>query len=197
MRAAKLAGAASALKRKSGATTPFSLVFMTDRQRVPNPTLIARVLPKGSAVILRDYDMAKREALAVQLSQICNARSLFLLIGADPALARRVGAKGLHMPSWFRGRNEIPKTLIVTASCHSKAQLERAGAVDADIALLSPAFPTSSHQGALALGAERFRCMAAAAPVPVLALGGINESNAPKLAGPNVAGLAAISTFIS
>lgn len=196
MRAAKLASAAGALKRKSGAIAPFSLVFMTDRLRVPNPILIARALPKGSAVILRDYNMPKREALAAQLAQICNARSLFLLIGADPALAHRVGAKGLHIPSWFREWNEIPKTLIVTASCHNDAELRGARAVDVKIALLSPAFPTLSHPDANALGAERFRRMAAASPIPVLALGGVNEGNAPKLAGPNVAGIAAIGAFV-
>ena len=204
MRAAKLAAAANALKSKSGGASasaaPFALAFMTDRARIPDPALVARALPKGAAVILRDYDMPEREALALQLAQICAARGVFLLIGADPDLARRVGAKGVHLPIWFRDRNEQPNPaltgLIVSASCHDEAELRAAGKMNANIALLSPAFPTASHAGAAALGPERFRRLAAGSPVPALALGGVNAANAARLAGPNVAGLAAIGAFI-
>lgn len=199
MRAAKLAAAADALKRKSETTAPFNLAFMTDRKRVPDPALIARVLPKGSAVILRDYDMPKRGGLAAQLAQICKTRGLLLFVGADPALALRVGAKGLHLPSWFRMRNEVTssvlKNLIVTASCHSGAELRAAKAKHASVAFLSPAFATPSHPGASALGSEQFRRIASASPLPVIALGGVNESNASTLAARNVAGIAAIGTF--
>lgn len=196
MRAAKLAAAAEALKRKSGVSAPFSLVFMTDRKRAPNPLLVARALPKGSAVVLRDYGMPKRAALAAQLAQICAARDLFLIIGADPLLAGRVGAKGLHAPSWFRIRNDLSRDLIITASCHNDAELRAAKVGGAHIAFLSPVFSTESHPEAPELGARCFRHIAAASPLPVLALGGVNEENAARIAGSNVAGLAAIGAFV-
>lgn len=202
MRAAKLAGAANALKSKSGVSaekTPFSLAFMTDRARIADPALVARALPKGAAVILRDYDMPRREALAAQLAQICAARGVVLLVGADPGLARRAGAKGVHAPAWFLRRNEWSASrlggMLISASCHCEAELRAAAKMNADVALLSPAFPTASHPGAEALGPRRFRSLAAASPLPVLALGGVDETNAARLAGPNVAGLAAISAF--
>ena len=203
MRAAKLAGAANALKSKSGAggeKAPFSLAFMTDRARVADPALVARALPKGAAVILRDYDMPNRAALAAQLAQICAARGALLLVGADPDLARRAGAKGVHLPALFLKRNEQAASdfsgMIVSASCHCEAELRAAARKNADIALLSPAFPTASHPGAETLGPERLRRLAAAAPLPVLALGGVDETNAALLTGPNVAGLAAIGAFV-
>ena len=203
MRAAKLAGAANALKSKSGGggeKAPFSLAFMTDRARVADPALVARALPEGAAVILRDYDTPNRAALAAQLAQICAARGVMLLVGADPDLARLVGAKGLHMPSWFLKRNEDAANslsgMIVSAACHCERELRAAASLNADIALLSPAFPTASHPDADALGPARLRRLAATAPLPVLALGGVNETNAALLTGPNVAGLAAISAFV-
>lgn len=203
MRAAKLAGAANALKLKSGRAAshaPFNLAFMTDAKRVPNPVLVARALPSGAAVILRDYDMPGRDALAMQLAQVCKARGLLLLIGADPALARRVGAKGLHMPTWFRARNDhsTPRfnDLVVSAACHDDAELRAAEKSGADIAMLSPAFPTASHPNTLALGPQRFRRIAAASRLPVLALGGVDETNAAQLSGPNVVGFAAIGAFV-
>ena len=60
---------------------------------------------------------------------------------------------------------------------------------------LSPAFPTASHPGRAALGAVRLRGIALALPVPVYALGGIDEGTAARLAGAPLAGLAAIGAL--
>ncbi len=86
--------------------------------------------------------------------------------------------------------------LIITAAAHSAADLNRAASLGARLALLSPVFPTESHPGAEHLGAARFKALAAAAPLPVLALGGADETNARRLAGRNVAGIAAIGAFL-
>lgn len=195
MRAATLAAAADALKRQSVRKAPFALAFLTDAARAPEPVLIARVLPRGSAVILRDYQMAKRAALAAQLKSVCEARGLFLLIGADPGLAERIGADGVHAPRWWAPR-ETPPDMLLTAACHDAASLARAAAIGATAALLSPVFATASHPGTDGLGADAFRALAANASLPVLALGGVDETNAHHLAGPNVAGLAAIGAFL-
>jgi len=202
MRAASLAGAAKALKRKSGlepGAALFSLAFLTDRARIPNPDAVLRALPAGSAVILRDYDAPRRAQSAARLAALCRSRGLLFLVGADPALAVRVGAKGVHAPSWFRDQNHIRETLppgmILTAACHDAAALRAAAAMGADMAFLSPALPTASHPGEGALGADAFRRLAAAARLPVLALGGVNDRSARRLAGRNVAGLGAIGAF--
>ncbi len=196
MRAAKLAAAAAALKRQSAVVPPFSLAFMTDAGRAPHPLLVARALPEGSAVILRDYAMKGRAGLAAQLKSVCERRGVKLIIGADIGLAQRIGADGVHLPRWFSPSAPLPDGLIVTASAHSADELGRAKERGAALALLSPAFPTGSHRGAGSLGAAAFKRLAAAAPIPVLALGGADEKNAGALAGPNVAGLAAIGAFL-
>lgn len=195
MRAAKLAAAAHALKRQSGVSAPFSLAFLTDARRAPQPLPIARVLPEGAAVILRDYDLPHRAGLAAQLKSVCAGRGVKLIIGADTDLAMRLGADGVHLPHWFSPNKPIPKNMIVTASCHDEEDLARAKRAGADLALLSPAFATGSHPGGPWLGMARFNSLAAASPLPVLALGGVDETNARLLAGPNVAGIAAISAF--
>lgn len=206
-RTGKLAAAARALNAASGARAPFHLAFLTDRRRGPDPLAVAKALPAGAAIILRDYDDPGRRARALTLQRICRERGVMLLIGGDAVLAREVGADGLHLRS-----DQLRKGLggarleqgrefhraggrLLTASCHSAEELERAGAIGADIAFLSPAFATASHPGAEGLGAEKFRRLAAASPIPVLALGGVDERNAASLAGPNVAGLAAIGAF--
>lgn len=194
----RLAAAARALQAASSASAPFSLVFLTDRRRIANPEPILRTLPKGAAVIFRDDDAPGREAMARRYLSICRARGVFFLVAGDEALAVRIGADGAHRRScgaW--GRRAPDPRFIITAACHSEAEIARAHRLGARLALLSPAFPTQSHPGAEHLGPARFRRLAAASPVPVIALGGVDENNAAGLSGRNVAGLGAIAAFCS
>jgi thiamine-phosphate pyrophosphorylase len=169
---------------------------MTDQMRAPHPELVARVLPKGAAVILRDYEAPDRAYLATRLKSICSARGVKLMIGADPDLAMRIGAHGVHCPRWFNLVNPPPKSMVISAACHNDEELDRARGMGADLIFLSPVFETGSHQGGKALGATAFRDMAAQAPAPVLALGGVTAENAHRLSGVNVAGISAISAFL-
>ncbi|MFQ5563248.1 MAG: thiamine phosphate synthase [Parvularculaceae bacterium] len=198
-RAGKLAAAAEWLKQQSGVRrAAFSLAFLTDSARVPDPFPVAQALPAGAAVILRDYEAPQREQLARGLRSICAARSLLLLIGADAQLARAVDADGLHLRAADlkhppEGASDFP---LRSASCHDAEQLDAAEAVDADIAFLSPAFATESHPESAFLGRQKFSALAVGAAMPVLALGGVDEWTCRYLAGPNVAGIGAIGAFM-
>ncbi|SNT67992.1 thiamine-phosphate pyrophosphorylase [Amphiplicatus metriothermophilus] len=196
--AATLAAAARALNMKGGpaaARAPFALAFLSDAARGPDPMLVARALPGGAALVLRDYNEPRRAARARALASVCAARGSLLLVGGDAALAAAVGAAGVHLRSDQLAHAPARAGLLLTASCHSAEELERAAAIGADLAFLGPVFPTRSHPGAEGLGAGRFRALAEAAPLPVLALGGVDETNARLLAGPNVAGFGAIGAF--
>jgi thiamine-phosphate pyrophosphorylase len=182
---------------------------MTDRRRIPNPEPVLRALPKGAAVIFRDYDEPGREAVARRYLSICRRRGAFFLVAGDAELAENIGADGVHWPSGGnRGpaigrrvrRSRFPisdSRFLISAACHNAAQLAAAAARGASLALLSPVFPTQSHPGTEHLGAARFKALAAASPVPVLALGGVEAGNAHLLAGKHVAGFAAIGAFVS
>lgn len=197
---AKLARAAACLNargRFAGRLPP--LVLMTDDQRLPDPGAAARALPRGSLVILRARDGARRAALAKELSAIAYERDLFLLIAGDAALAARVAADGIHLPE-ARAREAAhwrachPYWLI-TAAAHSARAIWRARNARADAALLSPVFATRSHEDARPLGAVRFRLLAQSAGLPVYALGGIDARTALALGGENLAGIAAIGAL--
>ncbi len=196
-RSVKLAAAAQSLKRHSGAAAPFSLAFLTDEDRAPQPHLIARALPRGAAVILRDYRHKDRTSLAAQLKSVCDACGLFLLVGADPDLGKKIGADGQHFPTWYDGPYDEMPGGITTASCHNAADLKSIAALGVHAVLLSPVFPSSSHPGTPSLGADKFLKLAATAPAPVIALGGVTENNAQQLTGPNIAGIAAIGAFLT
>ncbi len=198
-RAAKLAAAARRLKSAGGARAaqaPFSLAFMTDAGRGPDAILAARALPAGAALILRDYGDPRRLAKARALAAICAARGVIFLVGGDPALASASGAGGVHLRSdQLRAPPAMARGLIVTAACHAEHELACAAAIGAAAAFLSPVFETRSHPDAAPLGPEEFKRLANLAQLPVLALGGVDETNAMRLAGANVAGFGAIGAF--
>jgi thiamine-phosphate pyrophosphorylase len=168
---------------------------MTDDLLLADPLVAARALPPGSLVIVRARDDVQRVKLAGQLRGLASARGLILLIAGDPALARAIGANGLHLPEaraaeavHWRAKN--PGWLI-TVAAHSLSAVLRGR--HADAVLLSPVFATASHKHALPLSATRARLIARGVTTPVFALGGVTASNAALLSG--FAGIAAISAL--
>lgn len=192
-RAARLNETAKRLATQAEVQAPFSLAFLTDAARISDPLIVARALPEGSGVILRDYDMPRREGLARRLQTVCAARGLHLLIGADEGLARRIGAAGVHWPRW-RQPQALPG-MITTAACHNEDELDRAADAGVSAAFLSPVFATASHPGAAALSIQRFQSLTAKARLPVLGLGGVTADNAALLGGKHVCGFGAIGAL--
>ena len=167
------------------------LVLMTD-DRAADWAQAVRALPAGSVVVVRAREAKQRQALAWQLSDLAT-----LLIADDPQLAAQAGAAGLHLPEarmreaahW---RARFPHW-IITSSAHSLRALMGAHSLDA--VFLSPVFATTSHPATRALTPVRAAFIAAHAPVPVYALGGITPRNAALLA-PAFSGIAAISSLL-
>lgn len=167
------------------------LVLMTD-DRDADWAAAARRLPFGGVVVVRARDAKRRKALAEELSGLAT-----LLIADDPPLAKSVGAAGLHLPerrmkeaAHWRARHP---DWIITASAHSLKALMGAHVLDA--VFLSPVFATTSHPGARPLTPLRAALIAAQAPVPVYALGGVTVRNAALLA-PAFSGIAAIGSLL-
>jgi thiamine-phosphate pyrophosphorylase len=185
---AKLARAARSLNAGT-------LVLLTDDTRLPDARAAASALPPASLVIVRARDAKKRAERALSLRLIARKRGLLLLIADDPALARAVGAHGVHLPeakarqaAHLRAQNP---GFLITASAHS---LRAALSIShADAILLSPVFASQSHRGAPALTPARARLIARGLKTPVFALGGITAQNALLLSG--FSGIAAIGAL--
>ena len=172
------------------------LILITDRHRLPDPLAAAERLPKGAAVLLRDYDMPDRALLARQLARLCRRRGLRLLIAGDARLAVMVGANCVHYSEAVaRHGRQIGQPGLITVACHDAAALQRAALRGANAGLLSPVFETASHPGARPLGVWRFAALVRRAPLPVYALGGVDARSARRLFGSGACGIAAISAF--
>ncbi len=62
-------------------------------------------------------------------------------------------------------------------SAHNAQDLERATALGADVALVSPVLPTATHPGDEALGWDGLQALVAASPLPVYAQGGLGPGD--------------------
>jgi thiamine-phosphate pyrophosphorylase len=190
-----LAAQAQRLNSEAGAGGIPALYFFTDPLRTPDPIATAKRLPRGTAIVYRHFGADDRARVARQLAAVSRSRGMVLLISADRALSRRVGAAGVHWPEKRMPTQRDHAFAIETASAHSAEALARAGAFGADACVLAPVFDTRSASGNAALGLFRASQMARAARLPVIALGGIDEKNARTLIGRGFAGLAAVEAF--
>lgn len=191
-----LARLARRLNREAGAPPIPSLYFLTDPERTPDPVRSARALPRGTAIIYRHYGADERVSVALALKRIAGARGLYLLIAADPALARRVGADGVHWPE-KRLPDQPQRVGLTTAAAHSAEAIARAAAIGVDAILLSPVLPTKSRSGRPPLGVFHAARLARASAVPVIALGGIGARTGARLAGRGFAGIAAVEALVT
>ena len=174
------------------------LLFFTDPERTPRPWETAARLPAGAGVVFRPFGAANALDTALRLREATRRGDGLLLIGLDAELAEAVEADGVHLPERALDRaSELAARRPdwrITGAAHSADSLASLAAADA--AVLSPVFPAGgASAGRAPLGLARFRSLAPGAPVPVYALGGVDELNARDLIGSGACGLAGVSAI--
>lgn len=173
------------------------LWFFTDPARTPEPWRTASRLPPGAAVVYRHFGASDRLFVARRLQRLCRRGGLTLVIGADVALARAVGAAGVHLPERMSAgaaplKREHPDW-IVTIAAHS-AHAARS-AVGADAIMLSAIYPSQSPSAGLPMGLRAGGRIARSVAAPIIALGGVTVARARELACAGFAGMAGIDLF--
>ncbi|MCR9269370.1 MAG: thiamine phosphate synthase [Hyphomonadaceae bacterium] len=171
------------------------LLFLTDPDRTPDPLAIAETLPAGCGIIYRHFGAADRTDMAHALADMSERRHLTLLIAADPDLAKRVGADGVHWPEvrLVKARAWRDQFAVQTASAHSRRAIWRAQQYGIDAVLVSSVYPSKSKSAGTPLGTARFRTLVNGNTLPIYALGGVTATNSGQIAA--CAGLSAVSAF--
>lgn len=126
----------------------------------------------------KNYSREMLRELALKMLQLMRRHGARLIINADIALAREIGADGVQLTgAQLAELKSRPELDWCAASCHNVEELRRAEALGCDFALLSPVLPTKSHPGAPHLGWENFAAIAAGSSIPVYALGGLTHDD--------------------
>lgn len=176
------------------------LMLVTDRRRSRRPLaeLVEAAVAGGvDAVQVREPDLAVPDLteLLVRLRQVIAGRAALLVNGAA-GLAAELGI-GLHLPErggdLVAARRLIGPNRLLGRSVHSADAA--AAANTADYLLAGHVFATPSKPGRAPLGASGLRRIAAAAPVPVLAVGGITAETAKSVIEAGAVGVAVIGAI--
>lgn len=159
---------------------------------------------------LREKDLSAAELadLTRRILEELRGTTTCLLINSRADVAVATCAHGVHLAAESDGLtpNDVRRLYtetrlappVVSLSCHTQAEAEQARSRGANMILFAPVFhkfidgrPIAPGHG---LDTLRAVCVAAA-PVPVIALGGVTEENAPDCLEAGAAGVAAIRLF--
>lgn len=165
-------------------------------------------------VQIREKDLLGGKLLPLTLEAIASARDtpqtagktrtqIYVNDRLDVAIA--AGAAGVHLGSesmpiadvvrWCRARN-APVEFQIGASCHSADSARDAARHGANYIFFGPVFDTPSKRGfGPSQGLERLREVCRAVEIPVIAIGGVNQTNADACIRAGASGIAAIRFF--
>ncbi len=122
----------------------------------------------------KGWPQAQRLWFAETVSRLARSHGALVVINDDEEIARCVGADGVHLSAARLAEcTERPDFNWVGASCHSAAEITRAGELDFDYALLGPVLPTPTHPESPGIGWPEFATRLIGNTLPVLALGGM------------------------
>jgi thiamine-phosphate pyrophosphorylase len=175
------------------------LLLVTDRRQARQPlaAVVAAALEAGCRwVSLREKDLPEDEQVLLARSLILLARrhGAKLIVHGEASLAKRVGTDGVHLPSGAdaaAARALLGQDKLIGVSIHTVTEAEAIDPRCVDYVLAGPAFETPSKPGyGPEIGRKGFADIARAAPVPVLAIGGINAPRIGELIAAGAAGVA-------
>ena len=182
------------------------LCLVTDRKLCGADALEERVAAAVSGgvdmVQVREKDLPAGELLklARRLRAITSGKAM-LVINDRLDVALAVEADGLHLPedsiAVRDARDVAPPRLLVSKAVHDSAGAVQATDDGADFLVLGTIFPSQSKPGGRTGGLDLLRDVTSATRVPVLAIGGIDSSNAASVMEAGAQGVAVISAILA
>jgi len=181
------------------------LLLISDRRQARRPlaAIVAAALEAGCRwVSLREKDLPADEQilLARSLLPLMHAHGATLMLHGEAALAALAGADGVHLPAGSdaaAARGEIGRQKLVGLSIHTVGEAEALDAAAVDYAIAGPIFETASKPGyGPGIGRKGLAEIAAAAAVPVLAIGGLNTARVGELITAGAAGVAVMGSVM-
>jgi len=186
----------------------WSLYVITDRRlsggRSHLEVMRAAIEGGATAIQLRDKEATTRELIeaGLALRELTRERGVAFIVNDRVDVALAVDAEGVHV-----GQDDMPAKLarklvgpdkIVGVSASTLEEALQAEADGADYVSASPVFSTPTKPDAPPpTGLEGLQAFVEALRVPVVAIGGINESNVEEVIKAGAAGVAVISAVVA
>lgn len=183
------------------------LYVVTDRSWLNGKRLEEQVeeaiLGGATIVQLREKSLSTREFLfaAEKVKEVTDRHNIPLLINDRLDIALAVDAAGLHV-----GQSDLPPVTarrllgpekilgVSVANPEEAVQAEKDGA---DYLGAGAVFPTGTKLDAAYVDYDKLQKIIGTVKIPVVAIGGINETNAPRLKGSGIEGIAVVSAVFA
>lgn len=181
------------------------LLVVTDRHqaRLPLVDVVRAALAAGCRwVSMREKDLSEDDqiALASTLLPVARQYGARLMVHGDAALAKACGSDGVHVPAGgdpAAARKMLGREKLIGVSLHTVTEAEAIDSGAVDYAIAGPAFETASKPGyGPEIGRRGLAEIAGAAPVPVLAIGGLNATRAAEVLAAGPAGIAVMGSVM-
>jgi thiamine-phosphate pyrophosphorylase len=162
-----------------------------------------QIIQGGAKIIqLRDKSGNKRKILATAklLHKICSNHEVLFIINDFADIARIINADGIHIGQEDLPVMEIRKIVspgtIIGCSVDTPAQAKKAITDGADYVAVGAIFPTESKQNIETVGINRIKEIRRSVKAPLVAIGGINQSNINKVFSAGADSAAVISALL-
>ena len=194
-------------KRMEQLAQQLRLYAVTDRRWLNGRTLAQDVeeaiLGGVSMVQLREKhaNNAEFEELARSVQPVCGKYNVPFIVNDNVDVALAVDADGVHVGQQDmqagKVRERIGVERILGVSAQTVEQALAAEAAGADYIGVGAVFTTASKDDAQSVSFDELRRICSAVRIPVVAIGGIEESNVTQLAGTGIVGISVISAIFA
>ena len=178
------------------------LYAVTERSWLKNrslPDAVEEALKAGVTFLqLREKDLDYDSFLQIAIEiKITDKYKIPYVINDNVDVAIACGADGVHVGQEDMDAKDVRKIIgsdkILGVSAETVEQAIKAEQSGADYLGVGAVFPSPTKLDADVVSFEALKEICKAVSIPVVAIGGINEDNAMKLAGSGIAGIAVIS----
>lgn len=180
---------------------------VTDRSWTGKYTLLEQVEQalKGGATCIQFRDKTSDDKAfleeAKKMKALCQQYQVPLIINDHVEIAVLCGADGVHVGQKDMKasavREIVGEDMIIGVSARTVEQAVEAEQAGADYLGSGAVFGTTTKTDAKKLSLETLKDICQAVQIPVVAIGGVQKENIPKLAGTGVEGTALVSAVFS
>jgi thiamine-phosphate pyrophosphorylase len=152
----------------------------------------------ADTIQIRAKELSGRELYSL-VRKVIESTGKPVLVNTRLDVALASGAAGVHLPANSIAPNDLrriaPEHFLIGVSCHTVEELLAAEREGADFAVFGPVF-TSVTKQVSPIGLDALQAaLRSVKQMPVYALGGVTEANAPLCIEAGAAGVAGISLF--
>lgn len=166
---------------------------------------VEKAILGGATIIqLREKNISDDEYIkrAESIKSVCDKYNIPLIINDNVDVALKVKAAGVHVgqgdTSVSKAKSILGKDYIIGATAHNLEEAKIAQTCGADYLGVGAAFGSSTKKDAKPLTSlETYKEITSNISIPIVAIGGINDSNMDLLTGSGIAGVAIISGIFS